>query len=296
MFSARLFFRRAYRLVRLGLHLLRAVIFAGVFFPIVSHAWRDRLISHWSRGLLKVLGVRMQAGPAPALPGGALLVCNHVSWLDIYLIYGARRVYFVSKSEIRAWPVFGWLAHQGGTLFLERGRRADTVRVNQAMHELMQQGAWVAVFPEGTTSDGRGLKRFLPSLLQPAVTLGCPIVPAALRYRTQAGAYSAVPAYIDEMSMWQSVKRIISEPDLVAELTFGEPLAPDRHRRELAAHAQAAVAELLGVSLTGTQPTVSPGANVVGNRARTPGDLPAESPSIARPTSNPYPAQSDRGA
>ena len=125
------------------------------------------------------------------LPGGALLVCNHVSWLDIYLIYAARRVHFVSKAEVRAWPVAGWLAHKTGTLFIERGRRADTARINAEMRTLMQSGAWVAVFPEGTTSDGRGLRRFLPSLLQPAVELNCPIVPAALRYRTLEGEYSA---------------------------------------------------------------------------------------------------------
>ena len=246
MTSPRLFFRRATRLTRLGLHLLQAIFIAAVLLPSVNPAWRDRLIRYWSRGLLKVLGVRMQMQPAPVLPDGALLVCNHISWLDIYLIYAARRVHFVSKAEVRAWPVFGWLAQQGGTLFLDRTRRADTARVNTTMRELMQQGAWVAVFPEGTTSDGRGLKRFLSSLLQPAVELGCPIVPAALRYRTRAGEYSAAAAYIDDLSLWVSLKRIISEPDLVAELKFGEPFAANEHRRKLAHRAEHAVAQLLG--------------------------------------------------
>jgi 1-acyl-sn-glycerol-3-phosphate acyltransferase len=227
------------------LHLLLAVMIAGLLLPNVNRVWRDRLISHWSRRLLKILGIRVKVESPPALQDGALLVCNHVSWLDIYLIFAAKRVHFVSKSEVRAWPIAGWLAQQGGTLFIERGRRADTARVNDAMRELMQQSAWVGVFPEGTTSDGRGVNRFFSSLLQPAVELGCPIVPAALRYRTLGGEFSAVPAYIDDMSIWQSLKRIISEPGLVAELTFGEPFAPEHHRRELARHAEAAVAELL---------------------------------------------------
>ena len=173
--------------------------------PCSSPAQRDRIIMAWARRLLRVLGVRLQAGIAPRLPGGALLVCNHVSWLDIYLIYAAQRVHFVSKAEVRQWPVAGWLAHKTGTLFIERGRRADTARINTEMRTLMQSGAWVAVFPEGTTSDGRGLRRFMPSLLQPAVELNCPIVPAALRYRTLDGEYSAAPAYIDDISMWQSL-------------------------------------------------------------------------------------------
>jgi 1-acyl-sn-glycerol-3-phosphate acyltransferase len=239
--------RRFLRISLLLLHLVWGVAVAGLLFPLFGTARRDRFIMAWARRLLRVLGVRAHLAAAPALPGGALLVCNHVSWLDIYLIYATQRVHFVSKAEVRAWPVAGWLARKTGTLFLERGRRADTVRVNAEMRSLLEAGAWVAVFPEGTTSDGRGLRRFLPSLLQPAVELNCPIVPAALRYHTLAGQYSSAPAYIDEINMWQSLKNIVSEPGIIAELRFGEPILPNGHRRDLAAQAEAACARLLGV-------------------------------------------------
>jgi 1-acyl-sn-glycerol-3-phosphate acyltransferase len=163
--------------------------------------------------------------------------------------------------------VAGWLAHKTGTLFLERGRRADTARINAEMRALMRGGAWVAVFPEGTTSDGRGLRRFLPSLLQPAVELQCPILPAALRYRTLAGEYSAAPAYIEHVSLWRSFLQIVSEPGLVGELHFGEPIRPDRHRRELAAEAERSVARLLGLRTSD--------AASADTAPRTPGDPPA---------------------
>ncbi|MDP3125114.1 MAG: lysophospholipid acyltransferase family protein [Thiobacillus sp.] len=251
--------RRVIRTSLLLLHLVLGVTLAALVFPLCRTALRDRIIMAWARQLLRVLGIRLQAGPPPALPNGALLVCNHVSWLDIYLIYAARRVHFVSKAEVRAWPVAGWLAHKTGTLFIERGRRADTKRINAEMRLLLQSGAWVAVFPEGTTSDGRGLRRFLPSLLQPAVELNCPIVPAALRYRTLAGEYSAAPAYIDDLSMWQSLMKIVSEPGIFAELQFGEPIQPSGHRRELAAQAEAATARLLGVSPADTAPQTPAG-------------------------------------
>ena len=241
------FLRRAIRISLLVLHVAWGMTLAGLAFSLFSPARRDRLIMAWARRMLWILGVQARVATAPKLPGGALLVCNHVSWLDIYLIYAAQRVHFVSKSEVRAWPVAGWLAHKTGTLFLERGRRTDTARVNAEMRTLMQSGAWVAVFPEGTTSDGRGLRRFLPSLMQPAVELNCPIVPAALRYRTLDGEYSATPAYIDEMSLWQSLMKIVSEPGLIAELHFGEPIQPNGHRRELAAQAENAVAKSLGL-------------------------------------------------
>jgi 1-acyl-sn-glycerol-3-phosphate acyltransferase len=255
-------FRRFIRIGLLLLHLLWGVALVGLLFPLLGTARRDRLITGWARRLLSVLGVRVRVAAPPVLPGGALLVCNHVSWLDIYLIFATQRVHFVSKAEVRAWPVAGWLAHRTGTLFIERGRRADTARINAEMRSLMQGGAWVAVFPEGTTSDGRGLRRFLPSLLQPAVQLNCPIVPAALRYRTLAGDYSSAPAYVDNISMWQSLKNIVGEPGIIAELAFGEPILPNGHRRDLAAQAETACARLLGVAAEDTSP-------------RTPAGLPA---------------------
>lgn len=238
------------RIVRIGLlapHLVWGVLQAGLVFPFAGAKRRDAIIKRWSQRLLAVLGVRPQLTRPPDVAGGALLVCNHVSWLDIYLINAACRVHFVSKAEVRAWPIIGWLAHKSGTLFIERGRRADTARVNAEMRELMQAGGWVAVFPEGTTGDGLAVRRFMPSLLQPAVELDVPIVPAALRYRTLANEYSAAPAYIEEISLWQSLLQVVSEPGLVAELAFGDPIQPTGHRRELAMRAEAATARLLGL-------------------------------------------------
>lgn len=255
------FLRRTVRIALLVQHLVWGVAVAGLAFPLFKRAQRDRFIMAWARRLLRVLGVRARSMTPPDLPGGALVVCNHISWLDIYLIYAARRVHFVSKAEVRDWPIAGWLARKTGTLFIERGRRADTARINAEMHDLMRSGAWVAIFPEGTTSDGRGLRRFMPSLLQPAVQLKCPIVPAALRYRTLDGKFTAAPAYIDHVNMWQSLLQIVSEPGLIAELRFGEPIMPDGHRRELAGRAEHAVAALLGIP---PAERTAPGASAIG--------------------------------
>ena len=273
-------FRRTVRIALLVLHLVWGVAVAGLAFPLFNPARRDRFIMAWAQRLLRVLGVRVRSTPPPDLAGGALLVCNHVSWLDIYLIYAARRVHFVSKAEVRDWPIAGWLARKTGTLFIERGRRADTARINVDMHDLMQRGVWVAVFPEGTTSDGRGLRRFMPSLLQPAVQLGCPIVPAALRYRTLEGEYTVAPAYIEHVNMWQSLLQIVSEPGFIAELQFGEPIMPDGHRRELAARAEQAVAGLLGISsakgtASNAGSTGARGAASAGTESRIPAGPPA---------------------
>jgi 1-acyl-sn-glycerol-3-phosphate acyltransferase len=242
--------RRVFRLTRLAVLLVAGLALARFVVPHASALTRARITGAWSRQLLAALGVRLAASRVPQTAHGALLVANHVSWLDIYVVFATRHVHFVSKSEVRRWPLVGWLAASVGTLFLERGRRADTARVNAAMHTLIDAGEWVAVFPEGTTSDGRGLRRFLPSLLQPALDLACPVVPAAIRYQTASGDHAAAAAYIDDTSLWQSVKRIADAGGLVARLDFAEPLAATGHRRELALSAEHAVADLMGLPRT----------------------------------------------
>ncbi len=254
-------FRRLFRLARLMLHLLVGLFQTALLFRFYSLATRDQVISRWSGKLLGVLGVRLAAGIPPEFTHGALLVANHTSWLDIFVIHATRRVHFVSKHEVRNWPVIGWLAWRAGTLFIQRAKKADTARVNQEMHVLLRDGAWVAVFPEGTSTDGRRLLRFMPSLFQPAVDEHLPVVPAALQYQTSQGTHTDAAAYADDVSFGTSLWRIAGEKEIVARISFGMPIRGDS-RRELAETAYREIATSLGFSLQDNPPG-------------TPGDPPA---------------------
>lgn len=254
--------RRLFRLARLLLHVMAGIWQTAVLFQFYSPAKRDQVISAWSGRLLNILGVTLKAGKPPDFDHGALLVANHVSWLDIFVIHATRRVHFVSKHEVRNWPVAGWLAHRAGTLFIQRAKKHDTARINGELHALLQQGAWVAVFPEGTSSDGRQLKRFMPSLFQPAVKENLPVVPAGLRYQTPDGQYTSAAAYIDDMSFGQSLWQIAGEPEIVARLDFGQPLR-GTDRRALAEAAHREVSICLGFEPMDTPPEQSGGLQVV---------------------------------
>jgi len=243
------FLRRLFRLARLTLHLAQGLFQAGALFGFYSLPARDRATSRWSARLLGILGIRMTAGAPPEFTHGALLVANHISWLDIFIIHAAKRVHFVSKHEVRSWPVVGWLAWRAGTLFIERSRKADTARVNQEMHRLLRDGAWVAVFPEGTSTDGSRLLRFLPSLFQAAVDENLPVVPAVLQYQSPQGSFTAVAAYADNISFASSLWRILGEQEIVARLTFCRPIRGNS-RRELAAAAYREIADFLGFETT----------------------------------------------
>lgn len=248
---------RITRLLRLALHLGAGALTILLLFPHLNAEERARRVSAWGRKLLAILNVRLTVhGRPPSVRGeGALLVANHVSWLDIYLLFSATQTTFVSKAEVRDWPLIGWLAASAGTLFLERSRKSDAHRINEEMADLLRAGACLTLFPEGTTSDGTGLKPFFPSLIQPAVIAQARLWPVLIRYRRPDGSVNIDAAYYDDMSMGQSLLRIVRQPAIHAEVHFLPPIhASARHRREVARQAEAAIRGALARDADGRQP------------------------------------------
>ena len=245
---------RTWRLAQLVFHLLVGVIKAALLLPLAGPARRKELIRRWSVRVLSILNVRLSVkGEVPDLSAaGAMFIANHISWLDIYLLDAICPVRFVSKAEVRAWPVIGWLAEKAGTLFIERTRRHDTARASREVVDALRQGDCVAVFPEGTTSNGTFLRPFHASLLQSAITSGARLWPVAIRYVQRDGTANLSPAYVDDISFGTSLFRILNEPALRAEVTYLEPLpVQGRSRRELAALAEKAIANALNLTAPG---------------------------------------------
>jgi 1-acyl-sn-glycerol-3-phosphate acyltransferase len=177
-----------------------------------------------------------------------LLVANHVSWLDILVLHAARHCRFVSKAQVRHWPLIGTLATGAGTLYIERESRRDAMRVVHHMAEALRTGDVLAVFPEGTTSDGRGLLPFHANLLQAAVSADAPVQPVAIRFvDARTGSLSIAPAYVGDDSLVRSLWSTVTAPRFVARVVFGEPeRAAGRNRRAWAAQLRDAVAALRG--------------------------------------------------
>jgi len=229
------------------LHLGYGVALAVVVLPRLQGARRDRLISGWSAHILHILNVRLiVSGDVPAADApAALFVSNHISWLDIWAINTVRNVRFVAKSEVRSWPVIGWLSEQAGVIFIERARRHDTSRVAGAGASALRDGHCLCVFPEGTTSDGTHLYPFRSSLLQSAVDAGAPVWPVALQYLLPGGMPNTAIAYAGDTSLAQSMKEILAQREIVLHLKYSEPIAPaGRDRRQLAQQAETAIASV----------------------------------------------------
>jgi 1-acyl-sn-glycerol-3-phosphate acyltransferase len=235
------------KILRMFSLVLTGVGTALLFYPRMDRAARDRQLLAWAGKLMRILHIERRIRGAPPI-GGAVLVANHVSWLDIHVLHSLLPVRFISKAEVRNWPLLGHLARASGTLFITREKKSDAIRVNQEMAAELQAGECLAFFPEGTTSDGQGMRPFFPSLFQPAVEVGCPVVPASIRYLTPRGEPCLAAAYHGDMTLLASFWRIAKLPGLVVEVAFLPALENNgNHRRELAKQAEAAIRADLGI-------------------------------------------------
>lgn len=189
----------------------------------------------WSRGLLRILGVRVSMVGRPPTPP-YLLSANHLGYLDVLVVASILPVRFVAKSEVRRWPVWGPLAAWTGTLFLDRERARDAHRVATAVERTLATGESVAIFAEGTSSPGDEVLPYRPALFEGAVASGVGVVPAALRYRIPEapGAVREKVCWWGEMEFAPHLLALAALPEIHATLAIGTPLDPDLDRKALA--------------------------------------------------------------
>lgn len=232
-------------------HLVAGLATCALVFPLAGLQTRERLTRRWSRKLLGLCRVTVeQSGPegvagAPVLEH-ALIVANHVSWLDIFVINALHPCRFVAKAEIRSWPVLGWLAASAGTVFIARGNRRELRHIFKGLVTVLQEGQRVAFFPEGTTSLQGEVLPFHANLFEAAIDAEVAVQPYALSYVDAAGAWHRSVDYVGDTTFVDSLLTILEGEPVIARL---QPLTPidgtGAHRRELAQAAQDAVAGAL---------------------------------------------------
>lgn len=229
-----------WRLMRIVVHIGRGVWMARVAFIDRPPEERDEVVRRWSGKMLQALGVKLVVqGEVPQ--GGKLVVSNHVSWLDIVAINSVLPSRFVSKAEVARWPVVGFMVTAAGTLYLQRERRRDAMRVLGLMSDALREGYTVAVFPEGTTGDGRALLHFHANMLQSAIDADAPVQPLALRYSDHVHHISPAGAFVGDTTLWQSLWSVITARGLTVHLSVLPPQVPAQADRRLLAqqlHAQ----------------------------------------------------------
>lgn len=248
-----------FRAIRFALHLAYGLLIALVY-PWFRLSLRRRILQSWSRGLLQIFNVKIVLAANDSLHSlrHGMIVTNHISLLDVFVLNAIVPMRFVAKSEVRGWPIIGWLCARAQTLFIERGKARSAARINLQLVELLQRGECLAVFPEGTTTDGAEVAHFHASLLQPALDADVAVHPIAIRYQNAQGQRSLAAAYIDDLSFGESLWQILCTQNLQVCLLASPPLQGlpnDRRALALGAHT-AIVAKLrvldLGACCTAT--------------------------------------------
>ncbi len=212
--------RAAWRLLRCVLHLGRGLAIVLLRFGALDAAARQAHVGRWSARMLEVMGIAVCVEGAVA-PGGVLLVANHISWLDITALHAvAPQARFVSKADIQSWPLLSRLADAAGTLYLQRERKRDALRVVHVLAQALADGQTVAVFPEGTTSDGRALLPFHANLLQAAIATQAPVQPIALRFSDAQGPISSAVEFVGATTLVESLWRVACAEAVVAHIAL----------------------------------------------------------------------------
>lgn len=258
---------RGWRAARVSVHILAGIATTTFVFPRADAKRRRELTRRWCLKLLALMRVEARIHGTIGDDGGnVLIVANHISWLDIFVINAHRPARFVAKSELADWPLVGRLISGAGTIFIERARKTDTHRVNRVAADALASGEVIVVFPEGTTTDGRQVLKFHGSLLQPICDADGHVLPVAIRYRDGEGRHATAAEYVGETSFAESFWAVCGERRLVVELIASPPVpARERHRRDLAREAEAAIRTALAPPDGATAPGTA-------------GDRPAGSP------------------
>ncbi len=239
--------RGVWRLAHCVKHIAAGMLRCAVIYPFATPAQRMQQTGRWCAKMTRVLGLQIH-GIGESHAGPVLLVANHISWLDILAINAVHPARFVSKADVRAWPLLGWLVASGGTLFIERERKRDALRVVHQIADALKQGDTIAMFPEGTTGDGQSLLPFHANLLQAAVSTGTPLQPIAMRYVDADAQPSRAVVWVGDTTLVASLWQVATAHRMQAFVTQ-LPIVPtlERERRELSEGLRRQIAETLGL-------------------------------------------------
>ena len=212
--------RAAVRILLAIGHILSGVWEVWRDFDSLNEAQRLERAHRWAQRFFERLQIQLSVEGVPNT-SQTLWIANHISWMDILVLLAASPCRLVSKSDVRAWPLIGGMAHAAGTVFIERRQRRDAMRVVHDMAAALKAGQVLAVFPEGTTSSGQSLLPFHANLLQAAIAVDVPVQPVAITYWDRNNnTRSQAAAYIDDDTLLASLWRTVQQPGLGVKVAF----------------------------------------------------------------------------
>ena len=208
-------------------------------FPALDKEQKLQEIQRWAQQVLHILEVEVQSNALPQPGFAGLVVCNHLSWMDVLVLQSLMPGAFVAKTEVRGWPVVGYLAQACATIFVDRSSRRSARAMVERTAAAIAQGYCVVVFPEGTSTDGRNVGSFHANIFESAILARCEVQLLTLQYLDRSTGLAAQAAHFTgDMTLLTSLSKVMATSTIQAQLHIGERLSALGHtRKSLALHA-----------------------------------------------------------
>jgi len=233
-----------FKSVFMAFHLLLAVILCLVMIVLPKNI-RHMIIQYWAKRLLRILKIKITlSGEVLKFLGkdSYLVVSNHISWLDIPVIFSLKPMTFVSASDVKTWPIIGMLAKISGAIFVERNRKSSLVEVIQAMnHHFKNEKRSICIFPEGVTSNGYQVLPFKSNLFQSAFESNVLLLPLSIKYK-ENNVLTNRTSFHGSTTLFQSFKRVAKSNLIEVVVDIGRPIKPSQSRKDLSLKIQEVIA------------------------------------------------------
>lgn len=233
-----------FKSVLMAFHLLLAVILCLVMIVLPKNI-RHMIIQYWAKRLLRILKIKITlSGEVLKFLGkdSYLVVSNHISWLDIPVIFSLKPMTFVSASDVKTWPIIGMLAKISGAIFVDRNRKSSLVEVIQAMnHHFKNEKRSICIFPEGVTSNGYQVLPFKSNLFQSAFESNVLLLPLSIKYK-ENNVLTNRTSFHGSTTLFQSFKRVAKSNLIEVVVDIGRPIKPSQSRKDLSLKIQEVIA------------------------------------------------------
>ena len=234
------------KIILILIHLFIGTLFI-IFFPIINRKLKKLLIKRWSSLLLKIFKINLVVNndlKKILSKKNYLIVSNHISWLDIFVINSAYPVAFVAKQSISKWPILSWLVKASETIFIDRKRITKIKETSKEVENFLKNKGSICIFPEGTSTDGSQLLNFKSNLLQTAINKNISVLPIAIQY-LQNQNFCSAPAYYAELSLLDSIRNLIRFDNIEAKLTILTEIKSISDRKVLAKEAYVKISKVI---------------------------------------------------
>ena len=224
-----------FKIILILIHLFIGTI-CILIFPVINRKSKKILIKRWSSLLLKIFKINLVVNndlKKILYKKNYLIVSNHISWIDIFVINSACPVAFVAKQSISKWPILSWLVKASETIFIDRKRISKIKETTKEVENFLQNKGSICIFPEGTSSDGSQLLNFKSNLLQTAINKNISVLPIAIQYFHNQKFCSA-PAYYADLPLLDSIINLVKFNNIEAKLTILTEIESISDRKVLA--------------------------------------------------------------